>query len=317
MNPDDQLLYETRVRGRQTVVAAAAGVLLIVASIVSLGGPHTKVNELTLDLITANKRFPLDLIASVLTALGSLAITWTLVFLFDCARARKPAIKSYIKIVTLIGGTLSALSGVIYAVIVAIKVHEFATTGDQTYQQANHLTSGAGLLALQLAGQLAALIVAVAFVLVSLQAMNTGLLSRFMGYLGMFAGALFLFQITQVPVVQCYWLLALAYLISGRWPTGVPPAWRTGRAEIWPSSAEVRAQRLACARGRPERGRAHARHHPQAQAQAPPLSPGDGLGSAGGRRWSYRCRRSAWSGRRWTISACPRGGTRERFRSVS
>ena len=40
---------------------------------------------------------------------------------------------------------------------------------------------------------------AVAFVLVSLQAMNQGLLSRFMGYLGMFAGALVLFQITQVP----------------------------------------------------------------------------------------------------------------------
>ena len=55
-----------------------------------------------------------------------------------------------------------------------------------------------------------------------------------MGYLGMFAGVLVLFQITQVPVVQGYWLLAVAYLISGRWPTGVPPAWRTGRAEPWP-----------------------------------------------------------------------------------
>jgi hypothetical protein len=265
VNPDDQLLYETRVRGRQTVVAAAAGALLIVASIVSLGGAHTKVNELTLDLLTANQRFPLDLIASVITAVGSLAITWTLVWLFGCARARKPAIKPYIKIITLIGGILSAVSGLVYAVIVAVKVHEFATTGDQTYQQANHLTGGPGLLALQLAGQLAALLVAVAFVLVSLQAMNTGLLSRFMGYLGMFAGALFLFQITQVPVVQCYWLFALAYLISGRWPTGVPPAWRSGRAEIWASSAEIRAQRLA-ARGGGGGGGGTRRGAPAAQA---------------------------------------------------
>src|SRR5450755_1324303 len=134
MSADDQLLYEARARNRMAAVAGLAGILVLVGSIVQLSGPHTSVDELTLDLITANKRFPLDLIASVLTALGSLAITWTLVFLFDCARARKPAIKSYIKIVTLIGGTLSALSGVIYAVIVAIKVHEFATTGDQTYQ---------------------------------------------------------------------------------------------------------------------------------------------------------------------------------------
>jgi hypothetical protein len=142
----------------------------------------------------------------------------------------------------------------VYAVVVAIRVHEFATTGSQTYAEANHLTSGSGLLALQLLGQLAALLVAVAFVLVSLQAMNQGLLSRFMGYLGMFAGALVLFQITQVPVVQTYWLLAVAYLISGRWPTGVPPAWQSGRSEPWPSSSEMRARRAAETGDRPARG---------------------------------------------------------------
>jgi len=96
--------------------------------------------------------------------------------------------------------------------------------------------------------------VAVAFVLVSLAAMNQGLLTRFMGYLGMFAGALVLFQITQVPVVQTFWLLAIAYLISGRWPTGVPPAWRSGRSEPWPSSAEMRARRAADMSERRQRG---------------------------------------------------------------
>src|SRR6201995_6078795 len=106
-------------------------------------------------------------------------------------------------------------------------------------------TTSPGRLALQLIGQLAALLVAVAFVLVSLNAMQQGLLTRFMGYLGMFAGALVLFQITQVPVVQTFWLLAVAYLVSGRWPTGVPPAWRSGRSEPWPSSAEMRARRAA------------------------------------------------------------------------
>jgi hypothetical protein len=245
MSPDDQLLYESRVRYRQAAVAVVAGVLLLVASVIQLGGVHTKVDELTLDLLTANKRFPLDLIASVVNAVASLSIAWTLVFLYRCSRARNDQVKSFIKIVAMVGGGLAAVTGVAYAVIVAIKVHEFATTGAQTYQEANHLTSGTGLLALQLVGQAAALLVAVAFVLVSLQAMKQGLLSRFMGYLGMFAGALVLFQITQVPVVQCYWLLALGYLFSGRWPTGVPPAWRSGRAEPWASSAEMRARRAA------------------------------------------------------------------------
>jgi hypothetical protein len=245
MSPDDQLLYETRVRNRQVGLAVAAGALLLIASVVQLGGVHTKVDELTLDLLVANKRFPLDLIASVLNALASLAIAATLVFLYRAAKARNDDVKSFIKIIAMVAGGLAAFTGVLYAVIVAIKVHQFATTGAQTYDEANHLTGGAGLLGLQLLGQLAALLMAVSFVLIALQAMRVGLLTRFMGYLGMFAGALVLFQITQIPVVQSFWLLAVAYLISGRWPTGLPAAWRTGRAEKLQSSAEIRAQRAA------------------------------------------------------------------------
>ncbi|HET8980944.1 MAG TPA: hypothetical protein VFN87_22515 [Solirubrobacteraceae bacterium] len=248
MSPEEILAYESRVRVRQVVVAVVAGVLLIVAAVLTLTGPHTKVSELTLDLLTANKRFPLDLIAAILNAVAALAAAWTLVFLYRAAHARNPEkVRPYLRIIAITAGVVSAVAGVAYAIIVASKVHTFATTGMQTYAEANRLTSGGALTALQLLGQLGALLVALSFVLVSLQAMNQGLLSRFMGYLGMFAGALFLFQVTQVPVVQCYWLLAVAYLISGRWPTGVPPAWRSGRAEPWPSSAEMRNRRAAAA----------------------------------------------------------------------
>jgi hypothetical protein len=244
MTADEQLLYETRNRNRQAVVSALAAILLLAGAIVALGGPHTTVDELTVDLITANKRFPLDLIAGVLNALGSLAVAWTLTFLYRSCSARKPELKSFIKYIAISGGVLAAITGMLYAIVVAIKVHEFVTTGAQTYDEANHLTSSTGLLALQLIGQAAALLLAMGFVLVSLNAMRVGLLSRFMGYLGIFAGVLVLFQITQVPVVQAYWLLAFAYLVSGRWPTGVPPAWRSGRAEPWQSSQQMRASRL-------------------------------------------------------------------------
>jgi len=253
MNTDDQLLYEARVHSRMAIVALLAGVLLVAASAVQLGGAHTTVDELTLDLITANRRFPLDLIASVINGVASLLIAWTLTYLYRASRARNPEVKSFIRIIALLGGSLAALTGVVYAIIVAVKVHQFATTGTQTYDEASRLTSGAGLLALQLLGQLAALLLAVGFVLVSLNAMRQGLLTRFMGYLGIFAGVLVLFQIVQIPVVQGYWLAALAYLFSGRWPTGVPPAWRSGRSEPWPSSASMRAQRAARGGARPSR----------------------------------------------------------------
>jgi hypothetical protein len=246
MSPEEIVARESRLRPRFAGLAVLAGVCLIIGAVLQLGGPHTKVDELTVDLLTANKRFPLDLIAAVVNGIAALAAASVLVFLFNSARVRNPdKVRPWIRIVAIVAGGLTALSGVVYAVIVAHQVHEFATTGSQTYQEANRLTSGSGLLALQLLGQAGALLVAVSFVLVSLQAMNQGLLSRFMGYLGMFAGALFLFQITQVPVVQCYWLLAIAYLLSGRWPTGVPPAWLSGRSEPWPSSAEMRSRRAA------------------------------------------------------------------------
>lgn len=279
MSTDDRLIYEARRRSRYAVIAGVAGVFLMAASIIQLSGPHTKVDELTLDLIVANKRFALDLTAAVINALGSLALAATLYFLLGAVRARNPQSQPFIGVIAVLGGVLAAIAGVVYAVLIGVKSHQFVTTGSQTYPEANHLTTSSGILVLQLVGQAAALLLALAFVLVSLGAMRVGLLTRFMGYLGMLAGVLVLFQITQVPVVQAYWLLALAYLLSGRWPTGVPPAWRSGRAEKWPSSQEMREQRIRAAGAR---GRGKATPAPQAVgAPAPaPATPSSGRPAA-------------------------------------
>jgi hypothetical protein len=250
MSADDALLYESRVRQRTVILATAAGVLVLLAAVISLAGPQANVNEETLGLIYVNKRFPIDLIAAVINGLASLGAAATLVFLWRAAHARNPErVRPYLRICAIAGGVLAAVAGVAYQTIQAVDAHKFVTTGTQTYDQAQHLLSGGILPAFQLADLLAALLVAISFVLVSLQAMNVGLLTRFTGYLGMFAGALVIFPIVQVPIVQTYWLLAVAYLVSGRWPSGVPPAWRSGRAEPWPTSAEMRAQRLDRAGG--------------------------------------------------------------------
>ena len=82
--------------------------------------------------------------------------------------------------------------------------------------------------------------------LVSLNAMRTGLLTRFMGALGIVVG---IFQIIAVggslPLVQTFWLVVLAVLFAGRRPGGDPPAWRTGKAEPWPTAQEAAAARRA------------------------------------------------------------------------
>jgi hypothetical protein len=269
MTVDAQLLYESRVRMRQAVVAALAGILLVVAAALQLSGPHTKIDELTIDLITAHKRFPVDLIGAVINGIGLCALAVTLNFLIEITRARNPDLRSFIRIMAVAGGVLAAISGVVYAAVIADKANQFVAHGSQTYQEANHLTSSGALGALPFIGQFAALLLAVGFVLCALNAMRVGLLTRFMGYLGIFTGVLVLFPIgSPVPVVQGFWLLALAYLFSGRWPTGVPPTWRSGRAEKWPSSQELREQRTRAAGG--GRGRPKPEPKPAPEAVAAP-----------------------------------------------
>jgi hypothetical protein len=65
-----------------------------------------------------------------------------------------------------------------------------------------------------------------------------------MGALGIFAGLLVVLPIIAVaPILQPLWLLALGALFLQKWPGGVPPAWRTGQAEPWPTAAQQREAR--------------------------------------------------------------------------
>jgi hypothetical protein len=282
MSAEDRVAYERRLGPRFAVVAALAAVCLMAGSILQLTGPHTKVEELTLDLITENKRVGLDIGAGILNSLGWLALAATMWFLFGATRARSPRSQSFIGVIAVIGGALAAISGIVDELLITSKAQQFVHSGTQTYMEAHNLTSGGAFAVVPILGLLGALMVALALVLVSMSAMRVGLLSRFMGYLGMFAGALVLIQLTQVPIVQAYWLLALAYLFSGRWPTGVPPAWTTGRAEKWPTSQEMREQRIRAA-GQRGRGRT-ATPAPAPQTVGAPTAPAQNRGSAGAKR---------------------------------
>jgi hypothetical protein len=245
MPADDLLLYETRVRYRYAAIAGVAAGLQLVASAILLSGVHAKVDELTASLIVDHKRYVQDVIGSVFEGLGVVALSITLAFLYRAARAREPKLNVFPRIAAIGGGVLSAVGICAFYVERAIKANEFVSHGTQTYAQAHDLTSSALFLVPQLVAQAGGLLLAIGFVLTALNAMRIGLLPRFMGYVGIFSGVLVIIPIgSPIPIVQCFWLFALAYLISGRWPNGVPPSWRTGRPEPWPSSAQLREQRI-------------------------------------------------------------------------
>ena len=267
MTPEERLAYETRVRTRQVVLAAAAGILVMAAVVIQLGGPHVKVNEQTLGLVTENKRFTRDLIGSIVSAIGFGALAWTLGYLWGCTRARDPNVKpSFTGIIAVVGCLLSAVSVVAYITNYGIQAHHFVNHGSQTYPEANALLTKTTLVIPQLTNDLGLLLTAVGLVLVSMSAMRVGLLTRFLGYLGIIAGILTIIPVVPIPIIEAYWLLALAYLISGRWPSGVPPAWTTGQIERWPARPPGRPPREPLL----GRGRARPATEPAPQPAAAP-----------------------------------------------
>jgi hypothetical protein len=272
MEPASRIEYEDSVKVRFGAIFIAAAAFLFAAAVISLSGAHTKVDELTIDLIIEHQRFPLDVIGSIINAIGLTAFAFAASFLWRCIKARNEGVNRGSEICVLVGGMLAAVTQVIYSIMIAVKAHDFVSTGSQTYEQAHALTNGTALLILQTLGPAPVLLLAIGVVFIALNGMRVGLLTRFMGYLGMFAGALIIFPLQPVPVVQAFWLVAIALMLLGRSPTPVPPAWASGVAEPWPSGTEQRAQRSAPAK----RERAARADKPAAKSQAEVVAEADG-----------------------------------------
>jgi hypothetical protein len=269
LSPQEQVREEGRLRPRYAVIAACGGVALFAAAALQAVGPQPKVGELTVELLVTNRRAGLEVGGALINGIGLVALALTLSFLFRISKARRAELTQAPRLTALTGGIVGAVGGIAYAIELAVKAHQFATQGTQTYIQANGLVGGGLLAALQYLGLVGSLLLAIAFVLVSLNAMRVGLLTRFLGYLGMVAAAASLLLIGSAPalLVEVFWLLAVAYLLSGRWTSGEPEAWRSGKAQPWPSSAELREQRQ-----RARDGGGGARPKPAARKPAAPAA---------------------------------------------
>ncbi len=194
-----------------------------------------------------DERSGLVLLGSVVRALGWLATGWALYVLAGATANRRPEFPRFAIYLPLIGGVLSALATLVVDVASKLAVDDFLA-GERTVAAAQEVTAAGVLVMGQILGLAGSVVASLAFVLVSLNAMRVGLLTRVVGVLGSIVGVLLVFPIgSPIPIVQIFWLAALAVLFLGRWPGGDLPAWRTGRAEPWPSAAEVREQRMRAA----------------------------------------------------------------------
>jgi len=209
------------------------------------------------------------LVGSILQAVGVALLAVVLVYLYKATRYRRKEMLQAAYVLAIVAPLVAAGVGVAIQVDRINIAHDFVhhpppppsigprsklahITNAKDYldevkkfglkQRAdNYLTdrTSPALTAIGFAGNV---VLGLATVLIALNAMRAGLLSRFMGILGIIIGALYVLPLLGGPqILQLFWLLALGVLFLGRWPGGAGPAWKTGEAVPWPTAADQRA----------------------------------------------------------------------------
>ncbi len=169
--------------------------------------------------------------ASIFQAFGILLLAVVAVHIYRAAKDRNPDQAPVVLVVGVYGPAAFAASTIVRAITLTILADDFAGRAVQTEKAAEDLLNSPVLVVGTILGLTGVLALGFWLVKGSLDAMRLGLLTRFMGVLGIALGpALVLgFGLLVMPL----WLFALGLLLAGYWPRGVPPAWETGRAEPW------------------------------------------------------------------------------------
>ena len=251
--------------GRIAAVGALLTAVLIVATIgyriVAIPSGAKNVAQ----LLPQVKAHPIPFkVYGILSGLSMVTFTIPLLYLYKATKFRRPELPRVTQILIIVGPLLVAVAAVWGPFRQLHAANEFVAGTIKTKKHAEDLVSSAttGVAAVSLPASLAT---AIGVVLVSLHAMRAGLLSRFMGVLGIILGGLFVIPLAPVPVVQLFWVLALGALFLGLWPgAGRGPAWDSGEPEPWPSPPSRFAPRP-----QPENGSEPAAEA-EAEEEAPP-----------------------------------------------
>lgn len=272
VTPQDALAWEAEHRTRAAASAFAAAVLTILGVVLTtLGQPGSgKFDDRAVTVIDTMDRAAkgvapppgrvaayaievgkdpaLPIAGAVLFALGSLAIFYVLAYLFRAVRARRPGLQQIALVMAAIGAVGFGLGRAVSEIARYLGAGDFVDMADQTNSAAADALSPTASVVGQVVWQASALALGFAFVIIALNAMRVGLLTRFMGVLGIIVGVTFVLPLDQQGIIRVFWLAAMGLLILGRLPSGMPKAWSTGEAEPWPTQQQIREQREA-ARG--------------------------------------------------------------------
>jgi hypothetical protein len=185
-------------------------------------------------------------LVAVLLALTAAGMGLTLAYLYRATKARRPELPRAAIVATIAGAVLVGVGELVLPISVVVQAHALAGTAHPTVDAARDaLLPPAGVIG-GLMRQLGVFGLGAGFIMITFNAMRVGLLTRFMGVLGIIVGGLTIVPLgASLPIVQAFWLAGVGALFLGHWPPGRPPAWVTGEPQPWPTQQEIREQRMA------------------------------------------------------------------------
>ena len=197
-------------------------------------------------LLSADRESGDFVVAGVLQGLAMVLIVPVLLYLFRASRYRREQTMPAAAVLAVLGGVTLAVATVLQKLEIIDIAHGFFPEAANAAKDVEDAAEdeirdnvSAGLQVLGLAGAAA---LAFSVIVICLNSMRSGLLSRFMGVLGILFAVFLIVPLFPIPVTQIFWLCALGALFLGRWPGGRGPAWATGEAIPWPGAAEQREE---------------------------------------------------------------------------
>jgi hypothetical protein len=240
VKPEEPLEWEARTGKFAAAAAFVSAALLIGGTVLrqlgALSGRPDNEREFLKAIDGKSGSF---LASSVVQSLSFLALSGALFYLYKATKARRPELPVFAGVLVILGPLLLATAGPLSDLSRLDIADEFVSSGAQTVKRAKDLLDDRDV-ASAAVGSGGTLALALGLVLVSINAMRVGLLTRFMGIIGAIIGALYVLPILSGPlIVQLFWTVALGLLFVGRWPGGRGPAWTTGRPEPWPGGTTL------------------------------------------------------------------------------
>ena len=243
--PRSEIIERERRWALPVAIAAFAVLVLFIAGVAIAAGvePGDADNEAA-QLRAFDDGYGTLLFSAIISALSLALMAPVLIYLFKAAEARSDRVRSALLGVTVAGPIFFAASVILQIIAVGGVANDFiATDGSGCAPDDNEcvddLVTGDSMYGvaggLVLAGRLG---LGVGLLYTCLWAMRTGLLTRFMGTLGMAVGAA---TVIFGPAFATLFVLGLGFIIMGWVPGGRPPAWDAGEAIPWPAPGERRA----------------------------------------------------------------------------